>query len=307
VVSERFSPGPGPAGPAPEEPPAIAGVRRSRVQARGVDFHLTEAGPVDGIPVLALHGWPQHHYEWRELLADPPAGLRIIAPDLPGYGWSGPAPHRWQKEQVASDVLALLDQLGLQRVVLVGHDWGGWIGYLMALREPDRFGAFLALNIIHPWQTPTAMLPHLWRFYYQPLVAFFGERLQRDTEFVYRAIRGSLFDSSRVSREEVRWFSERFRDPVCAKAGSDTYRTFLTHELPAGVRRPETRRSTVPTRAVFGVADAALHWSLASASTARADDYTLELVPDCGHFIADELPGVVRERLLAVVRDFRPM
>jgi pimeloyl-ACP methyl ester carboxylesterase len=288
----------------PTQPPAIAGVCRSHVQARGVDFHLTEAGPPDGIPVLALHGWPQHHYEWRDLLADPPEGMRIIAPDLPGYGWSGPAPHRWQKEQVASDVLALLDQLGLRRVVLVGHDWGGWIGHLLALREPDRFSVFLALNIIHPWQTPAGMLPHLWRFYYQPLIAFFGERLQRDTDFVYRAIRGSLYDSSRVTREDARWFSERFRDPVCARAGRDTYRTFLLQEFPAAIRHGETRRSAVPTRALFGAGDAALHWSLASAGTARADDYALELIPDCGHFIADELPELVRERLVAVVREF---
>jgi pimeloyl-ACP methyl ester carboxylesterase len=288
----------------PTQPPAIAGVRRSRVQARGVDFHLTEAGPPDGIPVLALHGWPQHHYEWRDLLADPPEGMRIIAPDLPGYGWSGPPPHRWQKEQVASDVLALLDQLGLHRVVLVGHDWGGWIGHLLALREPERFSVFLALNIIHPWQTPAGMLPHLWRFYYQPLIAFFGERLQRDTDFVYRAIRGSLYDSSRVTREDALWFSERFRDPVCARAGRDTYRTFLLQEFPAAIRHGETRHSVVPTRALFGAGDAALHWTLASAGTARADDYALELISDCGHFIADELPQLVRERLEAVVREF---
>jgi pimeloyl-ACP methyl ester carboxylesterase len=304
VASKRISPGPGPAGPAPEEPPAIAGVRRSRVEARGVDFHVTEAGPADGIPVLALHGWPQHHYEFRDLLADPPEGMRIIAPDLPGYGWSGPPPHRWQKEQVTSDVLALLDQLGVQRAVLVGHDWGGWIGHLLALRAPERFSAFLALNIIHPWNRPAALRPHLWRFYYQPVIAFFGERLQRDTELAYRAFRGSLFDSSRVSREDARWFSERARDPVCARAGRDTYRTFLLHEIPASVRHGERRRSSVPTRVVFGAADVALHWSLASASTARADDYRLELIPDCGHFIVDELPGVVRERLIAVVREF---
>jgi pimeloyl-ACP methyl ester carboxylesterase len=69
------------------EPPQIHGVRRSFVEANGVRFHVTEAGPPDGRPVLALHGWPQHHWEWRDLLADPPPGLRIIAPDLPGYGW----------------------------------------------------------------------------------------------------------------------------------------------------------------------------------------------------------------------------
>ena len=63
----------------------------------------------------------------------------------------------------------------------------------------------------------------------------------------------------------------------------------------------------MPTRAVFGVADPALHWSLASASTALADDYTLELIPDCGHFIADELPDVVRERLVALAAEFPPV
>ncbi|MDQ6692520.1 MAG: alpha/beta fold hydrolase, partial [Candidatus Dormibacteraeota bacterium] len=89
----------------PPEPPPIAGVRRSFVPARGVRFHVTEAGPVDGVAVLALHGWPQHHYAWRDLLGHPPEGMRIIAPDLPGYGWSGPAPHRWAKEDVVSDVL----------------------------------------------------------------------------------------------------------------------------------------------------------------------------------------------------------
>lgn len=293
-------------GRAPHEPPQIEGVRRSRVQARGVDFHVTESGPADGVPVLALHGWPEHHYEWRDLLASPPESLRIIAPDLPGYGWSGPAPHRWQKEQVASDVLALLDQLGLRRVVLVGHDWGGYVGYLLALRQPERFSAYLATNIAHPWQRLSATMPHLWRFYYQPPIALFGERLQRDTEFVYTALRGSLFDSSRVSRADVRWFSERFRDPICARAGRDTYRTFLLQELPAAARRPETRRLRVPTRALFAVGDRALHWSMASASTARADDYELELVADSGHFIVDELPETVRSRVVTLAAEFPP-
>lgn len=290
----------------PAQPPPLGGVRRRNVRVRGVDFHVTEAGPADGRPVVALHGWPQHHYVWRNLLSSPPAGLRIIAPDLPGYGWSGPPPHRWEKEQVACDVLALLDQLGVGRALLMAHDWGGYIGYLMALREPERFSAYLALNIAHPWQTPGTIGPHLWRFHYMAAIALIGERLQRDTELVYRAIRVSLHERSRVSPEDVRWFSERFRDPVCARAGRDTYRTFLLRELPRAARRPQTQVLAVPTRAVFGVGDRALHWSLASASTAQATDYTLELVPDCGHFIVDELPDLVRDRLVRVAREFSP-
>jgi pimeloyl-ACP methyl ester carboxylesterase len=279
------------------EPPAIDGVRRSFVEARGVRFHVTESGPVDGRPVIALHGWPQHHWVYRDLLADPPPGLRIIAPDLPGYGWSGPAPHRWVKEEIAADVLALADALKLDRFLLVGHDWGGFIGHLMVLGAPERIEGYLALNIAHPWQTPRTFAPHLWRFLvYQPFVASIGVWLQTRTSYLTRlygaAARG-------MAPDVVRIYADRFRDPAVARAGRDTYRTFLLRELPAAGRRPEQRRATVPIRALFGTHDAAIHPSLAAVKTARADDYTFDPV-DAGHFIADERPDLVRARLIAL-------
>lgn len=288
--------------PAPADPPPIAGVRRSFVDARGVRFHVTEAGPAEGRPVLALHGWPQHHYEYRHLLADPPEGLRIIAPDLPGYGWSGPPPHRWAKEDVARDVLALLDALGLERVLLVGHDWGGYVGFLLTLRAPGRFDGYLALNIAHPWQTPRTMLPHLWRFLtYQPLVASLGMPIHRRTRFVERLIlRAALTNRDAVSDEDIRWFADRFRDPICARAATDTYRTFWLREMPARARRLERRRTPVPIRVLFGTDDFAIHRSLTSERTARADDYQVEYVDGVGHFIADERPDLVRDRLVAL-------
>ncbi len=212
------------------EPPPIAGVRRSFVDARGVRFHVTEAGPPDGRPVVALHGWPQHHWEYRDLLADPPPGLRIIAPDLPGYGWSGPAPHRWAKDDVATDVLALLDALGLDRALLVGHDWGGYIGHLMVLRAPERFDGYLALNI----SSPVGVGPRRRAASVAILVPGAawprsGSRCSDVPRYVERAIFGA---GRRLPAEEARVFADRFRHPVCARAGRDTYRTFLTRELP---------------------------------------------------------------------------
>jgi pimeloyl-ACP methyl ester carboxylesterase len=280
------------------DPPLISGVRRSFVEANGVRFHVTEAGPLDGRPVLALHGWPQHHWEYRDLLADPPPGLRIIAPDLPGYGWSGPAPHKWAKQDVATDVLALLDALGLDRVLLVAHDWGAAAGWLMVLQAPERFDGYLAMNINHPWQSPRVALPHLWRLAYQLPLATFGDAFQRRTRLVHFFLKvGSDMDPA-----DARVFADRFRDPVCARAGRDTYRTFLLRELPAAARQPERRRATVPVRVLFGVRDMVVRPSMVSPETANADDYTLETV-DASHFVVDERPDVVRRKLIALAEE----
>ena len=260
---------------------------------------MTEAGPPDGRPVLALHGWPQHHWEYRDLLADPPPGLRIIAPDLPGYGWSGPAPHRWAKQDVASDVLALLDALGLDRVLLVAHDWGAFAGYLMVLGEPQRFDGYLVCSMSHPWLSPGTLLPHLWRLWYQIPLATFGIPVQQRTRYVERVIFGR---GSSIDPESARVFAERFRDPVCAKAGRDTYRTFLTREIPQGARNRETRRATMPIRALFGTRDFAGARSFVAAETANADDYTLETV-DASHFVVDERPDLVRAKLIALAEE----
>jgi pimeloyl-ACP methyl ester carboxylesterase len=277
-----------------------AQLRHSRVTARGVDFHVVEAG--EGEPVLMLHGWPQHWMTYRDVVpAVAAAGRRAIAIDLPGYGWSGPAPHNWEKEEVVSDVLALMDEMGLERETLAGHDWGGWIGFKLCLRAPERFHAYLALNIPHPWNPPGAIAPHFWRFaVYQPLVAFAGVPLHRHTPFVDLVFRAALTDRSAMSAEDRHAFVARFRDPVVARTARDTYRTFLTKEMPALARHPEERRLEVKTHVLFGVDDAAISPVLASPRTAKADDYELELVEKCGHFIVDERPELVAERLLAL-------
>jgi pimeloyl-ACP methyl ester carboxylesterase len=218
---------------------------------------------------------------------------------LAGYGWSGPAPHKWAKEDVAKDVLALLDALGLDRVLLVAHDWGAAAGYLMVLDQPQRFDGYLVCNMAHPWLSARHVLPHLWRFCYQLPLATFGTAVQRRTPYVERVIFGV---GSRLDRESARVFADRFRDPVCAKAGRDTYRTFLTREIPQSARNHETRRITIPVRVLYGTGDFAVAPSFVAAETAKADDYTLETV-DASHFVVDERPDLVRKKLIALAEE----
>lgn len=280
-------------------PPAIPGVRRYRVTARGVDFHVTESGDPDGRPVLALHGWPHHHWTYRDVLRDPPAGLRIIAPDLPGYGWSGPAPHDWEKAEVALDVLALMDALGLGSVLLAGHDWGCFVGYLLTLDHPERFDGFVAVSIQHPWNSGRSTLLNSWRFSHIPPNALLGKWLMQRTSYLDKVLfpLGAQGDKA-ATRDDFRVYSARFRDPVCAAATRDTYRTFLVKELPALVRNgPEERSVDVPVRALIGDKDI-VPPSWLSPETAKAADYTLQVLPGVGHFLIDERPDVFRQALV---------
>jgi pimeloyl-ACP methyl ester carboxylesterase len=280
------------------EPPAVDGVVHRTVRARGLDFHVAEAGAGDDV-VLCLHGWPQHWYEWRHLLPALADRHRVLALDQRGFGWSDAPDGGYEKENLASDVLAVLDALGLERVKLVGHDWGGWIGFLLCLREPERFERYLALNILPPWTTMRAMAPHLWRFWYQWLVLspVLGYRLHRSGAFVPKVLVGASTERSVWDQETLHAFADNLAEPARAMAGVRMYRTFnLPEVLAIGRGRYAGAHLKVPTRMLFGTDDAALPAQLLDGYERHADDMQVELVQGCGHFIADERPDLVAAR-----------
>jgi pimeloyl-ACP methyl ester carboxylesterase len=254
--------------------------------------------------VLLLHGWPQHWYEWRHLMPALAGDHRVLALDLRGFGWSEatPEPAGYRKEELASDVLAVLDELGLERVKLVGHDWGGWIGFLLCLRAPERFSRYLALNILHPWVSQRAMLPHLWRFAYQWIVAApgLGYALHRSGRITRTVLGMGVSDRSAWDDDARESFVTNLAEPARARAAVQLYRQFTLHEVPQTLRGRYARaRLTVPTLLLFGAEDAALRPELLAGYEQHADDMRVELVPGCGHFIADERPDIVAERARA--------
>lgn len=284
------------------EPPPVDGVRHRYVEARGLRFHLAEAGEGDDV-VLCLHGWPQHWYEWRHLLPRlAAAGHRAIAMDLRGFGWSDAPPAGYEKENLASDVLAVLDALGLERVKLVGHDWGGWIGYLLCLRAPERFQRYLALNILPPWINLRMLVPEIWRFTYQPMVAspWLGYRLHTSGSLVPKVLVGASVIRSAWEEPTLRAFADNLAEPDRARACVQMYRTFLLREQPELIRGRYARtRLTVPTLQLHGTDDPALRPKMLAGWQRHADDMRLELVDGVGHFIADEAPELVADRALA--------
>ncbi len=102
-----------------------------------------ESGPPDGEAILMLHGYPESSYMWRaQLAAAGEAGWRAVAPDFPGFGDSPPdPPGTWERQMEA--VERLRTGIGLDKVVLVAHDWGGLIGLRWACEHPEAVRALV--------------------------------------------------------------------------------------------------------------------------------------------------------------------
>jgi pimeloyl-ACP methyl ester carboxylesterase len=280
------------------DPPFVEGVSHRTVRARGIDFHVAEAGSGDDV-VLCLHGWPQHWYEWRHLMPALADGHRVLALDQRGFGWSDAPRGGYEKENLAADVLAVLDELGLERVKLVGHDWGGWIGFLLCLRAPQRFERFLALNVLPPWVAARAMLPHLWRFWYQWLILTpgIGYGLHRSGRVVPKVLLGASTREDAWDEETLSCFGDNLAEPDRSRAAVQMYRTFNLREAPAIIRgRYAHQKLAVPTRLLFGTDDAALRPEILAGYQSHAEQMEVELVDGCGHFIADEQPELVAAR-----------
>lgn len=277
-------------------PPAVPGMGHGWVQVQGCRLHVATAGPADGPVVVLLHGWPQHFWIWRDVVGPlVEAGHRVVAPDLRGQGWSEATELGYSKEQFATDVVGLLDALGLDRVDLVGHDWGGWTAQLVALREPERVRRLGVLSIASVWTPPGTVARHLPRFAYQALVATprLGPTLQRTAPFWWAMRRAG------VPAAEVRTYRDRYRDPRRAEAGSRIYREFLTREVSQLAQgRYGSRRLRMPTLALVGSDDPVIRPEMVQDLRSHGDDVDVVVIDGEGHFLPDTCPELVARHLL---------
>ena len=134
---------------------------------------------------MLVHVFSQDWWEWRHLIAPlAAAGYRVLCPDLRGAGWST-ARGRYRKTEMADDLAAVLDRLGVGPVTLAAHDGGGSVAFIMMLRHPGRVTGYFGVNTVGSWLRPDLkLLRHLWRFWYQIPIAipFIGPWLIADRQ-----------------------------------------------------------------------------------------------------------------------------
>lgn len=132
----------------------------SRITTNGITLHVLDEGV--GPPVVLLHGFPDSARLWRHQIgALVGAGRRVVAPDLRGFGESDRPTEvaAYRLSTVLADLIGLLDALGLDRVAVVGHDWGAGVAWLFAALHPERVERLAVLSVGHPAVRPPVARP----------------------------------------------------------------------------------------------------------------------------------------------------
>ena len=268
-------------------PPPLDGVTHEFVDAAGLRMHVALAGADDAPPLLLLHGWPQNWWVWRKVIPALTSRFRVIAPDLRGHGWTDAPLHGYEKEQLASDILALLGALGVERVTWVGHDWGGYTGFLAALREPQRIDRMLAMCIPHPWLRPDPRRMAMMLSYQGPIsLPLLGPPIA--ARIAPRIIQAGRRDDA-LGPADVAVFMDRLPRRVSVAM----YRTFLTREVvPVARGRYADAVLQVPTTLAIGAHDVITR-GIAPGPVEGQPDLTVEVVPGAAHWAPEQQPQAV--------------
>jgi pimeloyl-ACP methyl ester carboxylesterase len=288
----------------------------AETRARGFRQVYVRAGE-GGVPLLCVHGWPEtKRVWWRVIEPLAAAGFEVIVPDLRGFGDSEPGPDGFGDVPSHSrDLLALLDDLGHERVVLCGGDLGGPVIQDLALRAPERVERMVLFNSPLPYDRermagmntrPPAEAADYFHRQGKDADALAAELTTPEQRQRYIA----TFYTSRFwghpgsfTPEEVAFQVEPFGDAVSLRAGFRAYESSFSEAArsePSLLRRNPDVRCLI----LFGPSDHVLYPEFDRMAAVTFPDHVGPfLLRDCGHFVPWEAPHALASALTAFCGD----
>jgi pimeloyl-ACP methyl ester carboxylesterase len=285
-----------------------------QLAANGARFHVAESGA--GPLVLFLHGFPEFWWAWRhQLPALAAAGYRAAAMDLRGYGSSDKTPRGYDPTTLAADVSGVVRTLGARSAVLVGHGWGGYVGWTVAAAHPDCVSALCTLGAPHPARMISRPFPAATRASVSHVIAmqapWLPERRIRRGGYVARHLgRWSSPASAFPSELEVARYAEALTvwpSPHCAL---EYHRWLVRSRLRSDGRAfARLMRSPLdlPVLQVVGADDPATNLTAVRRSARHVrGTHDVLLVDAAGHFVQEEQPEVFTSALLSWLARVQP-
>jgi pimeloyl-ACP methyl ester carboxylesterase len=298
--------GPLSASGAPDLPAGFADTFTSRYVDTGeVRLHAVVGG--DGPPLLLVHGWPQTWYAWRLLMPALARDFTVIAVDQRGIGLSDKPTDGYDIGTLAGDLAALMDTLGHQKFAVVGHDTGFAISYALAADHPERVDRVALAEIPGPPGTgpappifvPAPVNDRLWHIPFNR-VETLPEQLITGREDVYFGYEFAV-QGGKLSDEVVDYYIRILSEPGVLPGSLGFYRAFDA-TLAQNAQR-KTRPLTMPVLAIGGAASYGDH--VGEAMMPIASDVQSVVIPNAGHWVAEEAPDEMLAALTAFLAPYR--
>jgi pimeloyl-ACP methyl ester carboxylesterase len=291
---------------APQDPATDAAPSAEVLDTTRGAFEVLVAGPSHGPLVLLLHGFPELNLSWRhQIPAVAGAGYRVVAPNQRGYAGSV-RDGSYATADLAADVVAMLDALGAERAVVVGHVWGGGVAWTVAHLHPERVTALVAMNC-PPVEVLAAHLARDPRQLARSWYMFFFQLPVLPERFVAAKMPGTLvagsYNRKAWNRETLAPYTQAFATPQDAHGPVSWYRGAFRSALRGGLRGRRLRPIEAPVLVIWGVHDRFLGQDLVTpqalrGSLAFGNAADLVLIEQAGHFVQNEAPGEVNRALL---------
>ena len=266
------------------------------VRANGLDFACDVMGTGPDV-ALCLHGFPESRFSWRyQLPVLAGLGWRAVAPDLRGYAGSSRPQGKaaYHIDHLVDDVVALFDALGARRRLLVAHDWGALIAWVVAMRRAVPLDGMVIMNVPHP-QVFARELAAGWHQRKKSWYAAFFQipglpewLLARNrAEGIGKAFTNMAVNKAMFPPEVTDVYRDNASQPGALTAMINYYRsnTAIVQETAPAI--------TVPTCMIWGEEDAALDISLTRGYDGLVADFTLHTLPCVSHWVQQEAPKAV--------------
>ncbi|MCC6848018.1 MAG: alpha/beta hydrolase [Deltaproteobacteria bacterium] len=271
------------------------------ITINGVRYHVGEQGAGDKVALL-LHGMPDTSGVWRfQIPALVAAGYRVIAPDLLGYGETDKPSDiaRYDGTRLIADMLALLDALKLEQVDVIGHDWGGFLSWELALAVPDRIRRHVAIATGHPdvfFGVPDGpdTVKANWYMYLNT---------QEASAALYAANDGAFWKTVMIpTHPDIAEVWSRMKEPAAMRAmlAWDKANTVAAGYLALVSGQAPSRRCHVPTLGLWGSGDTYL-WEqqMTDSSRLMAAPWRYQRIEHASHWAMLDHPAQVNEAVLA--------
>lgn len=269
----------------------------------GNQIHYVIGG--HGDPVVLLHGWPETWYAWRHVMPALAKNYTVIVPDLRGLGDSSKPTTGYDGKTVTEDIHQLVTKLGFKTILLVGHDIGTQVAYSYAAEHPTEVKKLAVMELTIPGFLPPGRMPIWWGSFHQ--VPDVPEALVQGKEMIYLSwfFSGLTYNPSAITKADIDEYVSHYSSPGGLRAGFEYYRAFPQDAIQN--QNYSKTKLTMPVLALGGSFIPVLGGNITMPSIIYgmkilAQNVTGITVPNSGHFIPEEQPQFLTDKLIKFFR-----